>query len=81
MSYSQIAKLELLDALNCISTEAELLEFRNVIALFFAEKAQKQLDALWDNGTINDETIKQWGSEHMRTFYIGNDTLAKSECC
>ena len=65
MSYSQIAQLELLDALNSINSEAELNEFKNVLAHYFANKAQKAIDALWDEGVINDETIEQWGKEHM----------------
>jgi len=69
MSYSEIAKLDILSAANAISSENELLEFRNVIARFFAEKAQKAIDKLWEDGTINDKTISDWGSEHMRTRY------------
>ncbi len=69
MSYSQMAQLELLDALNNINSEAELNEFKNVLAHYFANKAQKAIDALWDEGVINDETIEQWGQEHMRTPY------------
>ena len=65
MSYSQMAQLELLDALNSINSEAELNEFKNVLAHYFANKAQKAIDALWDEGVINDETIEQWGKEHM----------------
>ena len=65
MSYSQMAQLELLDALNNINSEAELNEFKNVLAHYFANKAQKAIDALWDEGVINDETIEQWGKEHM----------------
>ena len=69
MSYTQIAQLELLNALKSISSEAELNEFKDLVAHFFAAKAQKEIDALWDNGTINEETIQQWGAEHMRTPY------------
>ena len=65
----QMAQLELLDALNNINSEAELNEFKNVLAHYFANKAQKAIDALWDEGVINDETIEQWGQEHMRTPY------------
>lgn len=64
-----MAKLELLDAVRNIKTESELNEFKNVIALFFAEKAQREIDALWDNGTIDEQTIEEWGKEHMRTPY------------
>ena len=69
MSYTQLAQLELMDALNSIRTEDELNEFKNLVAQFFAQKAQKAIDALWDEGTINNETIEQWGAEHMRTPY------------
>ena len=69
MSYSELAQLELMDALNNISTEAELNEFKDMVALFFAQKAQKAIDAMWDKGEIDENTIKQWGNEHMRTPY------------
>ncbi len=69
MSYEQIAKLEVLNAVRGIKTEAELNEFKNMIARYFAEKAQKAIDALWDEGVINEETIGAWGNEHMRTPY------------
>ena len=67
MSYSQMAQLEFLNALNSIKSEAELMEFKNLVAHYFAQKAQKGIDALWDNGSINEDTIEQWGVEHMRT--------------
>lgn len=69
MSYSQIAQLELMNALHSIKSETELNEFKNLLAHYFAQKAQKAIDALWDEGIINEETIKQWGTEHMRTPY------------
>ena len=69
MSYSQMAQLELLNALRQINSEVELNEFKNLLAHYFAEKAQKGIDALWDEGVINEQTIEQWGKEHMRTPY------------
>lgn len=69
MSYAQLAQLELLNAVKGITTEADLNEFKDLVAHFFAEKAQKAIDALWDNGIINEDTINQWGAEHMRTPY------------
>jgi len=55
--------------MNNISSEAELNEFKDLVAHFFARKAQKAIDELWDKGVINEETIEQWGAEHMRTPY------------
>ena len=70
MSYAQLAQLELLNALKNIKSESELNEFKDLVAHFFAEKAQKAIDALWEEGVINEETINQWGAEHMRTPYL-----------
>jgi hypothetical protein len=69
MSYSEMAQLELMNAINSIRSEAELNEFKDLVARYFAEKAQKAIDALWEEGTINEEVIEQWGTEHMRTPY------------
>lgn len=69
MSYAQLAQLELLNALKSINSESELNEFKDLVAHFFAEKAQKEIDAMWEQGIINEDTINQWGAEHMRTPY------------
>ena len=39
MSYTQLAQLELMNALNSINSEAELNEFKDLVARFFAQKA------------------------------------------
>ena len=70
MSYSEIAQLEFMNAINSINSELELREFRDMLAHYFANKAQRAIDALWDNGTINNDTVEEWGEEHMRTPYL-----------
>ncbi len=69
MSYSQMAQLELMNAVANINSEAELNEFKSLLAHYFAQKAQKAIDKMWDEGIINEATIQQWGKEHMRTPY------------
>ena len=69
MSYKEIAQIELMNALNSINSESDLKEFKDLLARFFAEKAQKELDKLWEAGTINDAVIEGWKNEHMRTPY------------
>ena len=69
MSYSQIAQMELMNAINSINSESDLNEFKDLLARFFASKAQKAIDALWNDGVINNDTIEEWGEEHMRTPY------------
>ena len=60
MSYEQMARLEVLNAVSGINSQEELDDFRNMLARYFAEKAQKAIDALWDEGKINEETIEEW---------------------
>ena len=69
MSYMQMAQLDVLNLLKGIKTDAEYADSRNMLARYFADKAQKEIDALWDNGTINEQTIEAWGNERMRTPY------------
>ena len=55
--------------MNSISTEEELNEFKDLVAYFFAQRLKKAIDALWEEGIIDEHTIEQWGAEHMRTPY------------
>ncbi len=66
MSYTQMAQLDVLNLIKGINTEADYSDFRNMLARYFADKAQKQIDALWDNGTINEQVVDNWGKERMR---------------
>lgn len=69
MSYNEMAQLDVLNAVRGIKTESEYLEFRNFIAHYFADKAQKAIDAMWDEGKITEDTIEDWGKTKMRTPY------------
>ena len=69
MSYVELAKLEVLNAVSNIQTQEELDDFKNMLAHYFAAKAQKAIDALWDEGKIGEDTIEEWGKEHLRTPY------------
>ena len=44
MSYNEIAQLELMNAINSINSELELKEFRDMLAHYFANKAQKAIE-------------------------------------
>lgn len=46
MSYEQMARLEVLNAVSGIKTKEELDDFKNMLAKYFADKAQKAIDAL-----------------------------------
>ena len=63
------AQLELLNTMASLNTEADLIELKQTLARFFADRADREMERLWDNGTINEETLKSWEHEHMRTPY------------
>jgi len=44
----------------------------DMLAHYFADKAQEEMDALWDDGTIDEHVVEQWGHERMRTPYVSN---------
>ena len=69
MSYSQMAQLELMNAAANVNSQDDLDALRMTLSLFFAERAQRAIDKMWDEGIINEQTIEQWGKEHMRTPY------------
>lgn len=58
-----------LDLLNVFShplSEAQLLEVKDLLANYFAEKATQEMDRLWDEKGWSDETMQEWTNEHLR---------------
>ena len=66
------AQLELLSIMASLESEDDLIELKQAIARFFAERADREMERLWDNGTINEATLDSWEHEHMRTPYRTN---------
>ncbi len=63
------AQLELLGMLSCLKTDENLREMKHALSVFFAERADKEMDRLWQEGVINEQVIEGWKNEHMRTPY------------
>lgn len=63
------AQLHLLKMLSFVKSEENLLEIKNLLATYFAQKIDAEMDALWEEGKIDTNTIEQWGKEHLRTPY------------
>ena len=69
------AQLVLLNTMAVLNSVAVLIELRQALARFFAERADREMERLWENGTINEETLKSWEHEHMRTPHRTNATV------
>ena len=44
-------------------------ELKDVLADFYAKQVQKEADRLWNEGTLNAESIEKILDEHLRTPY------------
>lgn len=63
------AQYELLNVLSCVNKEEDVAELKTVIVQFLNSRLQKEIDRLWDDGTLTEEKVAAWGDEHMRTPY------------
>ena len=59
MSYSEMAQLELMNAAANVTSQEDLDALRLTLSLFFAERAQKAIDKMWDEGTF-DQTDRRY---------------------
>ena len=69
ISYSDAAQMELLYAIKNIRTESELNELKLALSHFFADKAQKELDELWDSGVLDQKKLDEL-KESLLSFAI-----------
>ena len=65
-------QMQMLKLTERIKTQEEMDDIRHLVSKYFAEKAQQEVDRLWELGVINDEVIESWKHEHMRTPYRSN---------
>lgn len=65
------AQLEILDLMSYVENEDTLNEIKDMLSRYFAQKAERAIDELWDNGQLNDSVMERWKNEHLRTPYDG----------
>ena len=59
----------MLSALAQLNSEEDLRALKDALSKFFAERADREMERLWDEGVINEQVIEKWSKEHMRTPY------------
>ena len=69
MSYSEKAQLELMNAAANVTSQEDLDALRLTLSLFFAERAQKAIDKMWDEGTFDQKKLDELRGQHLRTPY------------
>lgn len=69
MSYTEMAQLELMNAAANVTSQEDLDALRLTLSLFFAERAQKAIDKMWDEGTLDQKKLDELRGQHLRTPY------------
>ena len=49
--------------------QEDLDALRLTLSLFFAERAQKAIDKMWDEGTFDQKKLDELRGQHLRTPY------------
>lgn len=65
------AQIEMLGAMSAIKSEADLYALKHAISEFFANRADEEMEKLWNDGTWNEQTLKDLRTVHYRTPYVG----------
>lgn len=63
------AQLELLRMFSKQYPDKVWEEVKDILSKYFMEKASDEMDNLFEEKGWDDEQIKEWASEHMRTPY------------
>ena len=63
------AQLELLRMMSVFNTPEAVADLKQAISNFFAQKAEEEIDKLWENGTLTEAKVEGFRSLHERTAY------------
>jgi len=62
-------QLELLKLFSIDLSNEQLLEIKDLLSKYFADKITSQMDSLFEENNWDEEQIEKWSKEHMRTKY------------
>ena len=63
------AQIDLLRMMSFVKTDEIMNELKKVIAQYFAQKARREMDKMWETGEMNDEKFNSFKTLHERTPY------------
>jgi hypothetical protein len=59
-------QLELLKTFSYDLSESQILEIRELLAGYFADKVTAEMDKFWEENDWSDETVEKLAREHLR---------------
>ncbi len=60
-------QLELIKLFSYNLSTNQLLEVKDLLAKYFADKATQEMDKVWGEKKLTNETMDSWLKEHLRT--------------
>ena len=63
------AQLQILDMMSFVKTPEALMELKRVISDYFVQKADAEMNKMWDDGTLSEERMENFRHLHERTPY------------
>lgn len=61
------AQVELLNAMAHLKTDEEIRQLQMAITKFFAQRADVEMEKLWESGKWNEQTLEELKHAHYRT--------------
>jgi len=62
-------QLELIKTFSYQIDDTQLLEIKDILTKYFADKATQEMDKLWVDNKWTNDTMDSWANEHLRTPY------------
>lgn len=63
------SQMMILESFAGAQDEQEVNDLMDVLRNYYAQRLEKEMQRLWDDGTLNEEKLDQLRGEHLRTPY------------
>ena len=63
------AQYELVNMMSCLHKESDIVELKSVLVQFLNARIQRELDGLYEDGTLSEERMEELSKQHLRTPY------------
>lgn len=63
------AQMELLKMISVFNTPEATADLKQAISNYFAQKAEEEIDKMWEDGTLTEAKVECFRNLHERTAY------------
>ena len=63
------AQYEIVNMMSCLDSDADCLALKSVLVKFLDQRLQREMDRLYDIGSLSDGKMEELSHRHLRTPY------------